>query len=303
MNGQKHENDGLDDFLKKVLPDDLSLETESRMRKRLVAFRKTLEESEELRGAKAGRSWKSNLRLWPGWAFRKEILAFSSAAMIVAGGVMHLGGRPSVLAESVSMLSTLFSVAAGVRDAGSMECTARSYAENGSSLTYSIQWQRSPERIRLEVNWKDAVIKTLDSSEEGITVVDHVRHTQMKVEGLGQIKDPLLLPVMDLLSGDILAERLNSRWQLKGRELRGEREESFFFIDREQGTLVDLSIDLNANLPVTVQKYLPESGDGSSERKLALGARFFWSRPGSPREMPFPMAKSRGVGRGAGPGA
>jgi len=303
MKGQKHEYDGLDDLLKKVLPDDLPSETENRMRRRLVAFRKTLQESEELRGAKAGRGWKSHLRLWPGWAFRKEILAFSSAAMIVAGGVMHLGSRPSVLAESVSMLSTLFSVAAGVRDAGSMECTARSYAENGSSLIYSIQWQRSPEKIRLEVSREDAVIKTLDSSEEGITVADHVRHTQMKVEGLGQIKDPILLPVMDLLSGDILAQKLNRRWQLKGSELRGEREESFFFIDREEGITVDLSIDLNSNLPVEMRKYLPVTGDGSSERKLALGARFFWSRPGSPQEMPFTMAKSRGAGRGAGPGA
>ena len=184
-----------------------------------------------------------------------------------------------------------------------MECEARIHAENGQALTYAIRWQSSPELTRLEVRQADTVVKTLDISEEGITVADPIRNTQIRVENLGQVKDPLFRPVMDLLSRDILTEKLNRRWKFRGHELRGEREETFRFADPEQGTLIDMSIDLNSNLPVTMQTYQPGSGDGSSERRPVLSVRFLWSRQGRQQEMTFPIAKTRRLGRAAGPGA
>ena len=204
-------------------------------------------------------------------------MAFSSAAMIITGGIMNLGGQRNALAESLSTLSILFSVSAEIRGAGSVECLAKVLPENGSSLTYSVQW-RSPGGTWLEVRRANTVVKTLDLSEQGIKIADPIEKTQISVDNLGQVTDPLFQPVMDLLSGDILAEKLNMRWRLKGHELRDEREETFLFNNPEQGTLVDMRIDLNSRRPVTMQTYLAGPGDVGLERRPVLSVRFFWNR-------------------------
>jgi anti-sigma factor RsiW len=47
-----------------------------------------------------------NRRLWAGVAFRKQILAFVSALMLIIGAVMQLHGDQSTLAHSISRLQT-----------------------------------------------------------------------------------------------------------------------------------------------------------------------------------------------------
>lgn len=277
MKSPERGNGGLDDVLKKVLSDDLPPEAEVRMRKRLAAFGKTLEESEAPRGAKIRTCGERVLPARPALAFRKQALAYSSAAVIILGGIMHLGGQRNALAESLSMLNALFSVGAEIRAAESMDCQAILSPENGVSLTYSIQWS-SPKTTGVEVKQAETIVKTLAISEEGITLADPLRNSRVKVEDLGQVKDPQIQAVMDLLSPDALAEKLNTRWQVQGREPRGEREEIFHFADREQGTLVDISVDLNSHLPVTMRTSRPGSGSGRSELRPVLSIRFLWSR-------------------------
>ena len=49
---------------------------------------------------------RPNRQLWASVAFRKQILAFVSALMLIIGGVMQLHGDQSILAHSISRLQT-----------------------------------------------------------------------------------------------------------------------------------------------------------------------------------------------------
>jgi predicted anti-sigma-YlaC factor YlaD len=49
---------------------------------------------------------RPNRRRWAGVAFRKQILAFVSALMLIIGGVMQTHGDRSILAHSISRLQT-----------------------------------------------------------------------------------------------------------------------------------------------------------------------------------------------------
>jgi hypothetical protein len=268
MNGPGRSQRDLDDLLKTVLRDDLPRDVEDWMRERIIAFGL----SEKKRGRR---------RVGSGWltlAFRKEALAFSSVAAIIVGGFMHLGGNRSALAESFTTLNVLFSVSAEIRAAGTMDGEADYRAADGTSLTYAIRWS-SPETTRVEVRQAGAVVKILDISSEGLILADPLGKTEIRTGGPGQIEDPLIRPVMDVLSGEVLAERLNSRWRLIGREPLGGGEDLFHFSDRERGILVDLGVDPSTRRPATMRIFEPDSGPGLPDNRPVLSVRFHWTRP------------------------
>lgn len=269
MKSQDQGNGGLDELLKTVLRDDLPSDVESRMKARFRAS--------EMDSGKAGLRRAAGLGR-PGWAFRREALAFSSVAAIIVGGLMHLGGNRNALAESITTLNTLFSVSAEIRAAPTMDGEADYRAEDGTPLTYAIRWS-SPETTRVEVRRAGAVVKTLEISGEGVTLADPSRKIAIRVDTPGQIEDPLIRPVMDLLSRDLLMERLNMRWRLIGREPGGGGEDLFHFADRERGILVDLGVDPSTRRPATMRVFEPDSGAGRPDSRPVLSVRFHWTRP------------------------
>ena len=144
---------------------------------------------------------------------------------------MHWGGRGSALAESFSTLNTLFSVTAEVRGAGTMACDAQAPAGTGSPLEYSLR-RLSPEDARLEVRKDGAAILVLNVTEWEIVLADPAGQILARADRLEDIRDPLILPVKDLLSRDFFAEAIRRRWRFLDHDRRGGREDVFRFMHR-----------------------------------------------------------------------
>ena len=99
MNGPNIPEPDLDLLLKQTLKDDLPPEAEVRMNRHFLNLKRSLENHEDL--AERDNGW-----IWVHGVFRKEILAFAAAVMLILGAVMHLGGYQSALAHSISRLQT-----------------------------------------------------------------------------------------------------------------------------------------------------------------------------------------------------
>ena len=96
MKKTKISDPDLDDFLKQTLKDDLPPEAEARMNRSFFNLRRVIDRPEGLAEpdtrSRRGESHAPERWLWVRGTFGKQILAFSSAVMLVLGGVMHLGG-------------------------------------------------------------------------------------------------------------------------------------------------------------------------------------------------------------------
>jgi len=289
MKKEKYHNLEIDDLLKQVLKDDLPPESESRMRRRFIQFRKKIEQPDLQQRMSVSMIWRHFFRpkewQWAHWMLKKEVLAFSSIIMVALGGIMHVSGHRSALAESVLMLNISVSVSDQVRHTGSMECTVQEPWENGQSLAYSIRWLL-PNMTRVDVQKTDEIHKTLWISDEDITIVDHVKNTLRKVDSVEQIKDPLFQPIMGFLTPSELAERMYGRWQPKQYEQQDERQlGTFTYAIHEEKALLEMTVNLNTYLPMSIRKFLPGSTKAGEEEKLIMQVHFIWNQPVSPQFM------------------
>jgi len=289
MKKEKPLNMKIDDLLKQVLKDDLPPESESRMRRHFAQFRKKFEQPDQ--------QSRTNVRWqWAHWVLRKEVLALSSIIMVVLGVIMHMNVQRSVLAETVLMLRTSVSVSDQVRHTGSMECSVQVPTRDGQFLAYSIQWI-SPNMTRVDVQKANEIDKTLWISKEDIFIADHIKNVMHKVKGVEQIKDPLFQPVMEFLSPVELAERMYRRWQIKQYKPLAEQERgSFTFKDPNHigKSLLEMIVDLNTYLPLSIKKFLPGPTIVSEEETLVMQLHFTWNKPVSPQIM-TPKIKKRSL--------
>ena len=289
MKKEKPHNSEINDLLKQVLKDDLPPESEKRMRRQFIQFRKKIEQSGLKQRMNFSIIWRHFFRpkgwQWARWMLKKEVLALSSIIMVALGGFMHVSGHRSALAESVSMLSLSVSVSDQMRHTGSMECTAQVPWENGQSLAYSILWL-SPNITRVDVQKTDEIHKTLWISDEDIKIADFDKNTLQKIESVEQIKDPIFQPIMGFISPIELAELMYGRWQPRQFEQKGERElGTFTFTIHEEKALLEMTVNLNTYLPMSIRKFLPGSTKAGKEEKLVMQMHFIWNQPVSPQLM------------------
>lgn len=296
MKKEKPRNSEINDLLKQVLKDDLPPESEKRMRRQFIQFRKKIEQSGLKQRMNFSMIWRHFFRpkgwQWARWMLKKEILALSSIIMVALGAFMHISGHRSALAESFSMMRMSVSVSEEVRYTSSMECTMLVPTEEGKSVAYSIQWL--PHNItRVDVHKMDEIHKTLWIVDEDITIADHVKKTLKKVDSVEQVKDPLFQPIMDFLSPAELAELMYRRWQPKQFEQKGERElGTFTFTIYDEKALLEMTVNLNTYLPMSIRKYLPGSTKTGEEEKIVMQMHFIWNQP-VPQQLMIPRIIKR----------
>jgi hypothetical protein len=99
MNPGNKKKPEIDDLLRRALADDLPLEAEAGMRRRIARFREAKAESA------AARPWSAAVR---DWLFRRTVWAALSILMLVAGLLLQ-GAKPrSPLAERIAAIKTEF---------------------------------------------------------------------------------------------------------------------------------------------------------------------------------------------------
>jgi len=256
----------IDDLLKRVLKDDLPPGARSRMEGVIRRFR------EKDKG--------ENALFWlrPDWLLGRRILAFSSLLLIILGGVLHLAGPRSAMADSIYRLNTLISISRQIRLAEAMDVSARARGADGSLLDYSLAW-RSLGTVRIEVRSGGRLLKILKASNGGVVVEDSSLNSRMDFKGLGEIRDPVFLPILQLVSPAAFADLIDARWSPLGAGKPVDSEKAvFLFTDSSDRRMIRLSVDPASLLPAEVGMARASSGQAGIAEDVLFTARFSWIR-------------------------
>jgi len=265
-----------DELLRQVLKDDLPPQVEARMKAQFMLFRENVERDQQpLKISAAMADWRRFFNLK--WAVRREVLAFSSLAMIVAGAFLHVSGHRSAMAETLSFLNSSLSVAAKVRYASSMECRMRFPAENGKHRSSIIRWV-SPDVARVDLIEHGKPSQTLLIYGEDITLADHFSNDFLKYQSLEPIKETDFAFALEFLSPIALATSMYEKWKPQHFELKAHGQKAaFFFLNNGEKASLEMIVDLDTQLPLTLKKYSLGPSDVEDVYELAMEAQFLWN--------------------------
>ena len=157
---------------------------------------------------------------WVRWAFRKEILAFSSVVLMLLGSVMHLGGYQSALAHSISRLKVVVAISERLYRATSMDCTMLIQGAGGETRHYRVRWG-PPGVTRVDIAAGGRTEQTLWISNGAVSIADYARGSLPPTMGATTPQDPLLQPALAFLTPAILAQRMDERYGLKASRASG----------------------------------------------------------------------------------
>lgn len=279
MNNRKNAPRTIDNLLKRVLEDDLPTGARSRMERVIRRFRE--DAGGESADEPAGRGGLRPDLFWlrPDWRLGRRILAFSSFLLIVLGGVLHLAGPRSAMADSIFRLNALISISRQVRLAETMDVSARAPGAAGSLLDYSLIW-RSPGTVRIEVRSGGRLLKILTASNEGVAVEDSALNSRIDFDDLGEVQDPFFQPILQFISPAALANLIETQWSPLGAGKPVDPGRAvFLFTDSADRRMIRLSFDPLSLLPAEVGMSLASSGKEGHAEDVFLVARFSWIRP------------------------
>jgi hypothetical protein len=285
MNKTNTPEHDLDNFLKQTLKDDLPPEAEARMSRQFLNLKRTLDQPEGL--AERGHWLMSRV------LFGKEILAFVSAVMLIAGGVMQLSGNQSVLAHSVEQLKVLITVSMSLNRAAFMDCTVLKPGAGGENSSYHVRW-RAPGDARMDTVSAGGV-ETIWISDETISFAGSdggsIRSMPLRTLAPGAVWRPAL----EFMTPTLLARHMEEQYGLmQTGERSGAGWAEFLIIGREDRQAVEITIDARTYLPKVLKKYALDSGRTSGDRVCLLEVRFHWNQPISGELfVPGPLAGKR----------
>jgi hypothetical protein len=217
----------------------------------------------------------SFLLSWARGTFRKEVLIFSSAVVLILVGVMHFGQNQSALANSISRLKVIIDLSARLSRTTSMDCSVLKPGAGGENSYYRVRWGASGI-TRVDRKSKDGVQQTLWISNTTVP------------------PDPMWQPAMEFLTPTTLAQHVEGPYGLmNARQRDAAAPDEFLLVGRENHQVIEIAIDQRTYLPKTIRKYLPDSGTATA-RNCVLEVRFLWNRP-VPEELliPRPAAGKR----------
>jgi hypothetical protein len=281
MSTHRSNEHDVDKLLKQVLKDDLPSETEFRLRKRLAAFRRALEPSDDPRAVRSAGSrrrppafvqWLNRHRV-----FRKEALAYLSSVMLASGAMIHLGGFQSVLADSITLLKTSMSLTEQIRLARSMDCVVKMTSPGTQAAICHIRWVRDGG-TRVDVESARGVDETLWITQGHVTVANLAaglsKPTAYSTPGLQE-------PVIALLSPAELARRMDESWQLQP-EKKQHNPDRLVFNDRQDRAVIEIRFDRKSFLPTSLIWKPPEANGRAWSEAVPTTAELTWNQPIEP---------------------
>jgi len=272
MKQKNYKNQSIDDLLKHYLSDDIPPELETRMKDQI-----NLWQAMEIKPRRSTTDFfkSKTIRL----IFRKEVIALAAMILVVIGGFLQINGSPNALTSSISILGTSVSMSDQMRSSTSMECKVQASKDGKKSYFYSIQWI-APDLTRVLAEKADrSFSKVLWISAKGIFISDTANNLTRRIDHIDQLKDPVFLPIKDLLSPSELAEKLYSCWQITSRPAQNERLSGKIFVKAtEPNTAMEIFYDHSTFLPTRILKTLPESILSNTDINH-LDIRFKWNDP------------------------
>ncbi len=274
----------LDELLKQALKDDLPLEAEARMGQQFLKLERTLDGHESLA--------ESDEWPWMHGLFRREILAFASAVMLILGIVMQLSGSQSALAHSIEQLKVIVTVSTGLNRAAFMDCTVTKPETGGERTSYHVRWRANGDARVDMVSASGA--QTIWISDETISFAGSdrgfIRSMPLKTIAPG----PLWQPAMEFRNPALLAKHMEERYGLMQPGERGGAGMEFLIVGREGRQAIEITIDSRTYLPKVIKKYALDSGRANGDRVCLMEVRFVWDqRIPSEVFVPGPLAKKR----------
>lgn len=277
----------LDTVLNRALKDDLPPEAEARMQQHFLSLRHTLDlaqnpvEEEEFP--------------WMHGFFRRDFLAVASAIMLILGIVIHFSAPPGALAHSIEQLKVIVTVSMSLNRAASMECTVLKPGAAGEDASYRVLW-RTPRDARLDRVSSDSS-QTIWISNDTISFADSdgsaIRSMPISVIAPGSVWQP----AVEFMTPELLAKQLEGRYGLmQTGEKREDGSDEFLIVGREDGQVVEISVDARTYLPKALKKYALDSIRTNGSRVCLLEVLFHWNQP-IPGEyfVPGPLAAKRKI--------
>jgi outer membrane lipoprotein-sorting protein len=270
MNKKNMPEPDLDHLLWQTLKDDLPPEAEARMNRQFLRFKSTLDRAE---GLPESEKWQ-----WMRGPLRQKILAVASAAMIILGLVLQLGGTQSALAHSIEQLKVIFTLSTGLNRVSSMDCVVLQPGDEGDQVSYRVRW-RAPGDVRVDMNSADGT-QTLWLSNETVSITGPGKNEASSMSITATTSGPEWQPALEFLSPKVLAKHLGQRYGLMqsgGRVSIGTNE--FLIVGREGQKDVEITVDAETYLPRALNKYTHNSKPDNGERDCVMEAQFLWNQP------------------------
>jgi hypothetical protein len=271
MNKAKIPEPDLDNFLKQTLGDDIPPEAAARMNRHFLRLKSTFDRIEA--------PVESDRWLRARGIVRQEVLAFASAIMLIAGGVMHLCGNQSVLAHSIERLKMVVTVSAGLRQATSMDCTVRIQGEDRDQSSYRVRWGATGV-TRVDIGSTGREERTLWVPDETVSMFPYAR---MAVHSTGiatMPRDPVWRPAQEFLTPAMLAQNMEKRYGLMHAERREtDGRDEFLLVGQENQQVIEIAIDARTYLPKKLKKYPLDSSQTGDARTGFEEVRFEWNQP------------------------
>jgi len=270
MNRPKIPEPDLDKLLKQVLKDDLPPEAEARMGQQFLNLKRTLDPH----GSLAEAEWP-----WMHWRlFRREILAFASAVMLILGIVMQLNGSQSALAHSIEQLKVVVTISMSLNRAAFMDCTVIKPEAEGENTSYHVLWRANGD-ARMDMV-SAGVVQTIWISDGTISFADSdegsIRSVPLKTIAPG----PVWQPAMEFRTPALLATLMEERYGLmQTGERHSAGSDEFLIVGREDRQVVEITVDARTYLPKLLKKYAPDSGRTNGDRICLMEVRFHWNQP------------------------
>ncbi len=258
----------LDELLKQTLKDDLPPQTEARLRRQLLIFRRRVEERQ-----------RGDFRL--SLSSRRYPVVFPRAALVAAGILLIALGfsigrlsRPNILVESFAAYQKEAAVFAGISDARYLKCRVRVSGGAEPSREFMIEWI-SPRETHVHILEPGReMTKTVLLPAAERSVLEEIASTAQGTGGRGEVLDSQLRPIEDLLSSSRLAGLLEGFWQLESSGRRGDCDwESFSVVVGRTAPRSKIIVDMCTGLPTRL-----EHVTGSGEN---LEAVFNWNTENS----------------------
>jgi len=221
---------------------------------------------------------QSFLRSWAQGAFRKEILAFATAVMLILGGVMQLSGKQSALAHLIEQLKVIVTVSMSLNRAAFMDCTVLKPGAGGENSSYHVLW-RAPGDARMDMGSADGA-QTIWISNETISLADSdggaVR--SMPIKTMTPI--PVWQPALEFMTPTLLAKHMEEQYGLMQiGERSGAGSDEFLIVGQKDRQVVAITVDARTYLPKVLKKYALDSGRTNGERDCLMEVCFLWNQP------------------------
>ncbi len=276
MISDRNDDSSFDGLVRGVLQDDLPVDVEFRMRKRLASFRHALgsskvDDREISAGLRERRAWVGRLQLRVG--IRNRIFAYASAVMLAAGIIIHFGGYQNLLADSISLIKTSISLTGQLRRVDAMNCSITVNMAGARFTGMSIRWNRDG-RTRVDISTPGGEAKTL-WLVQGRVMVPTAPSVPAQAEPalLG-----LLEPFRSLFSPNDLARMLDEKCQLQPAG-QSHGTHSLNYVDRQDRAGIEILFDRTSFLPLQLSRTSRDAGSAD------WIARFRWNRLEAPGQV------------------